>query len=162
MCCCKLCIYLPLVHILPPWAFLGAPRATCPCLQSLLGHDECSPISTVQAAERKGKQTQQATVEDPFSRPHSCSQASAPCPGPDSYTSKSCSLRKEERRRRRRRRKKKPHRWKCVNSQFSCFVSFSLVKACSSFLAAADLRLMEEARGVRNAVTCVKRTGSPA
>lgn len=66
----------------------------CPCLPSLLGHDECSPISTVQAAGRKGKQTQQATVVDLFIRPQSSSQASAPCPGPDSQTSKSRSPKK--------------------------------------------------------------------
>lgn len=83
-------------------------QRVCPCLPSLLGHDECSTISTVQAAGQRGKQTQQATVVDLFIRPQSSSQPSAPCAGPDSHTSKCCLL-------------KKTHRWKCVNSRFSFF-----------------------------------------
>lgn len=69
-------------------------QRVCPCLPSLLGHDECSTISTVQAAGQRGKQTQQATVVDLFIRPQSSSQPSAPCAGPDSHTSKCCSLKK--------------------------------------------------------------------
>lgn len=63
-------------------------------LPSLLGHDECSPISTVQTAGQKGKQTQQATVVDLFIGPQSSSQASAPYPGPDSQTSNFFSLKR--------------------------------------------------------------------
>lgn len=118
----------------------------CPCLPSLLGHDECSPISTVQAAGRKGKQTQQAAVVDLFIRPQSSSQAPAPCSGPDSQTSKSCTLKRGG--------GKKPHRWKCVNSRFSFFVSVSLVKTCSSLCGSSEPAvLMEQACGVRHTMT---------
>lgn len=72
-----------------------SPECVFPCLPSLPGHDECSPISVVQAAGRKGKQTQQAAVVDLFIGPQSSSQASAPRPGPDTQTSKSCFLRKK-------------------------------------------------------------------
>lgn len=61
-------------------------------LPSPPGHDECSPISTVQAVGQKGKQTQQATVVDLFIGPQSSSQASAPYQGPDSQTSNFFSL----------------------------------------------------------------------
>lgn len=91
-----------------------------PCLLFLLGHDKCSPISTVQAAGQKGKQTQQATVVDLFIGPQTSSQASAPCAGSDSQTSKSCLLFKKKK------RKEKP-RWKQINSQFSFFFGIILL-----------------------------------
>lgn len=51
----------------------------------------------------------------------------------------------------------KKHRWKCVNSQFSFFVSASLVKTCSSLCGSCEpVVLMEKACGVRHTMTCTE------
>lgn len=64
----------------------------CFCFNSGAPHPPSN--SEVLAVGRKGKQTQQAAVVELFIRPQSSTQPSAPHPGPDSQTSKSCSHKK--------------------------------------------------------------------